>query len=226
MSTPPGWFPNPANDTEEVYWDGDRWTGDVRAIYGAARTEPSSGPPDGAGEAGGLARGDGGPVGGAPMGRRRFSRAFWLIVAGIALVLIVGGVTTAVVMNNAHTQQVAAQKAAADRKAESERVAAEKLASDNAERSERTQTVKQVEDSVKKLAEEDISKDILVGPVLGVACNPISGSTDDLTDTTTTFDCFVANKNNDDGTQSGYFFNATVNWSSGQYTYGLGKSGS
>jgi hypothetical protein len=35
----------------------------------------------------------------------------------------------------------------------------------------------------------------------------------------------VANKDNGDGTSSGYFFNATVNWNSGSYTYGLGKSG-
>lgn len=61
---------------------------------------------------------------------------------------------------------------------------------------------------------------------MSASCNPVSGSTDDLTDITTSFDCFVATKDNADGTQSGYFFNATVNWNSGEYTYGLGKAGS
>ena len=75
------------------------------------------------------------------------------------------------------------------------------------------------------MAEDDITQGLLTGPVISVNCNPVSGSTDDLTDTTTTFDCFVANKDNGDGTSSGYFFNATVNWNSGSYTYGLGKSG-
>lgn len=78
---------------------------------------------------------------------------------------------------------------------------------------------------MKTMAEENVTKGLLDGPILSVSCNPVSGSTDDLTDATTSFDCFAANKDNADGTQSGYFFNATVNWDSGNYTYGLGKSG-
>jgi hypothetical protein len=47
-----------------------------------------------------------------------------------------------------------------------------------------------------------------------------------LSQLTTVFECFVADKDNKDGTQSGYYFNATMNWSTGSYTYGLGKPGS
>lgn len=153
----------------------------------------------------------------------------WIAIAAVVAVLLAGGVTTAVVANNVHAQQVAEQKAAKKKKAEAEQAkeaaAAAQQAADDAKRAQRRDTVTQVQASIKKMAEDDVSKGVLTGPVLSVTCNPVSGSTDDLSDTTTTFDCFVANKDNGDGTDSGYFFNATVNWNSGSYTYGLGKSG-
>jgi hypothetical protein len=245
MSTPPGWFPNPGNGDEEVYWDGEKWTGDARPVYGRAPQEPSlsasdEGSPESAEASvipsdprkdGVLGAGDTPHV----TASKKKRIAFWASVAAIAALLLVGGVTTAVIANNAHVQQVA-QQAAAKKKAddraaaaaEAERAAklaaAAKQVADDAKRAQRTQTVTQVEASIKKMAEDDISKGILTGPVLAVKCNPVSGSADDLTDPTTSFDCFVGNKDNGDGTQSGYFFNATVNWTSGEYTYGFGKS--
>jgi len=81
-----------------------------------------------------------------------------------------------------------------------------------------------IEASVKKLAQDDVDKQLIDGPVLRATCDPVSGSTDDLTDLTTTFNCFVATKDNGDGTSTGYYFNATMNWDSGSYTYGLGKA--
>jgi hypothetical protein len=240
MSTPPSWFPNPANPNEEVYWDGDRWTGDKRLVYGAdphgdVPVEPGDvvateavHPADPRGsdaEAGQIPHVKPEP---APRPRKKRT-ALWVALIAVVAILLVGGVTTAVVANNVHAQQVAEQKALAKKKADEQRAqeaaAAAKQAADDATRSERKDTVTQVEASIKKMAEDDISKGLLTGPVISVSCNPVSGSTDDLTDTTTTFDCFVANKDNGDGTSSGYFFNATVNWNSGTYTYGLGKSG-
>jgi hypothetical protein len=225
MSTPPGWFPNPSNSDEEVYWDGEKWTGDVRPVF--ARQPNMAGLPDvGEDPAAGLPTTEV-----KPEKPRKKHAALWLSLAAVLLLLIGGGATVIVVANNVHAQQVAEQKAAAaKKKADAERAAeaaaAAKQAADDAKRAERAQTVTQVEASIKKMAEDDVVKGIIDGPVIGVTCNPVSGSTDDLTDPTTTFDCFVANKDNGDGTQSGYFFNATVNWTSGQYTYGLGKSGS
>lgn len=241
MSTPQGWFPNPANPNEEVYWDGDRWTGDTRPVYGAdstggvsvrsgddAFTEPVT---DSAGSSGSVdadgAISDAHAEGVTQPRKKR--TALWATVAAVVAVLLIGGITTAVVASNVHTQQAAEQKALAKKKADEQRAkeaaAAAKQAADDAKRSQRRDTVTQVEASIKKMAEDDIAKGVLTGPVISVNCNPVSGSTDDLTDTTTTFDCFVANKDNGDGTSSGYFFNATVNWTSGSYTYGLGKSG-
>ncbi|WP_345761696.1 DUF2510 domain-containing protein [Diaminobutyricibacter sp. McL0608] len=230
MSTPPGWFPNPSNPEEEVYWDGDNWTGDIRPIFGATtRTEVSDGtdlPSDELVSVGAE----------TPMVKpKRSRRRFWIALAIVVAVVLVGGVTTTVLVSNVQAQQVADQKAAQKRldaaraknAAEAKQAADDaKKAADDAERAQRQATVSEVEASVKKLAQDDIAKNLLTGPVIAVTCNPVSGSTDDLTDTTTTFDCFVANKDNGDGTQSGYFFNATVNWTTGEYTYGLGKSGS
>lgn len=229
LSTPPGWFPNPTNPEEEVYWDGDKWSGDIRPIFGAIASAEDSGntalhPTDQV-----LVETES-PK--ADSKRRR--RGLWIALAIVVAVLL-GGVTTSVLVNNVHAQQVAHQRAAQKRlddaraknAAEAKQAADDaKKAADDAERATRQATVSEVEASVKKLAEEDIAKSLLTGPVIAVSCNPVSGSTDDLTDTTTTFDCFVANKDNGDGTQSGYFFNATVNWTSGGYTYGLGKAGS
>ncbi|RDV43670.1 DUF2510 domain-containing protein [Leifsonia sp. ku-ls] len=233
MSTPPGWFPNPTNADEEVYWDGDRWTGDTRPVYKAAVAESH-------GELGSDVTSSDGPqdqvilndVAAVPTSapeRKPKKRALWIAIGAVLVLLVIGGTTTLVVASNVHSQQVAAEKAAAKKKADAERAkeAAEaaQQAADDAKRAQRRDMVTQVEASIKKMAEDDISKGVLTGPVLTVTCNPVSGSTDDLTDTTTTFDCFVANKDNGDGTSSGYFFNATVNWTSGSYTYGLGKSG-
>jgi len=245
MSTPPGWFPNPGNSDEEVYWDGDQWTGDTRPVYGrspqASQPQPEDEqlPVTGAAsvEGGDPEPGDGDSAGSASSevtAVRKKRTALWVSIAAIVALLLVGGVTTAVVTSNIHAQEVAQQKAkkkADDRAAaaaEAERVArleaAAKQAADDAKREQRAQTVTQVEAAIKKMAEDDINKGLLTGPVLAVKCNPVSGSADDLTDVTTSFDCFVANKDNGDGTQSGYFFNSTVNWTTGEYTYGIGKS--
>lgn len=240
MSTPPGWFPNQTNKDEEVYWDGEKWTGDTRHVY-RSTTDESAMPIDGDGSVehsgapihtGTLAE-PAAPVEEVPVATKNRKRRtlLWVSLAAVLLLLLSGGVTAAVIANNAHVEQVAELKAAAKKKADAERAAeaaaaaaAAKQVADDAKRAQRADTVTQVEASIKKMAEDDISKGIITGPVIGVTCNPVSGSTDDLTDTTTTFDCFVGNKDNGDGTQFGYFFNATVNWTSGQYTYGLGKS--
>jgi hypothetical protein len=245
MSTPPGWFPNPVDGDEEVYWDGEKWTGDTRPVYGVTPQQPSVSMSDEASPEPADAAvvpsepqkdgEEGGGEGPKATALKKKRTVLWASIAAMAVLLLVAGVTTAVIANNTHAQEVA-QQAAAKKKAddraaaaaEAERAAkvaaAAKQAADDAKRAQRAQIITEVEASIKKMAEDDISKGLLTGPVLAVKCNPVSGSADDLTDPTTSFDCFVANKDNGDGTQSGYFFNATVNWASGEYTYGLGKS--
>ncbi len=73
------------------------------------------------------------------------------------------------------------------------------------------------------MAQKHVEDGLFDGPVLSVSCDPVGGgSTDDLTAKTTIFECFAATKDNGDGTMSGHKYHATVNWDTGQYTYGLG----
>ena len=247
MSIPSGWFPNPTNPEEEVFWDGKSWSGAVRprgestkrvdgaSVENTDKNEKSiesdrPGPSDPVVT----------PLPATVSASKKSRLRLWVALGAIVLLLVVGGTVTAVVAQNVHKQQVAAVKAqekkaaaaeakhAADLAAEAKQAAdlAAAQAADDAERAQRKSTVTEVEASIKKLAKEDAAKGLIDGPIIAASCNPVSGSTDDLTDITTSFDCFVANKDNGDGSQSGYFFNATVNWDTGQYTYGLGKSGS
>lgn len=217
MSTlPEGWYPSPTSKNEEIYWDGSAWTGAARK----AETEP----PVEAVEAKSSEISIAGSVAQRLLARKPQRKT--LIIASVVIVLIVGG-GGAAVAGVVHSNQVAAQKAeaqkhAADAAAEARR--AKKIV-DDATRATRKVSVTAIEASIKKMAEKDASLGIFDGPILRVSCNPVNGgSTDDLSDKTTAFDCFVSTKDNGDGTQSGHFFNATENWTTGEYTYGIGKS--
>jgi len=120
----------------------------------------------------------------------------------------------------------AAAAAEAKEKARAEaNAAAAKERADDTERAARSSSVKGIEDSVKKMAQGHADDGVIDGPILDVTCSPVQGgSTDDLTESTTVFECFVANEDNGDGTMSGYTYNATMNWSTGSYTYGLGPA--
>lgn len=118
----------------------------------------------------------------------------------------------------ASSSKAAADKAAADA-AEAERVRRDT----ETKRAERAAAVKDVETAIATLAQEHIDKGIFDGPVLSASCDPVGGgSTEDLTAKTTIFECFAATKDNGDGTLSGRKYHATMNWDTGQYTYGLG----
>jgi membrane protein involved in colicin uptake len=154
----------------------------------------------------------------------------------VLLLGLIGGGIAWKVASDAR-QQAAAAQAAAERAAAEESAAAareeqerEEAAAaaqqrrDDAERDERRESVTEIEASVKEMAEGHATDGIIDGPIIEVSCSPVGGgSTDDLTEQTTVFECFAANKDNGDGTMSGYTYNATMNWSSGSYTYGLGE---
>jgi membrane protein involved in colicin uptake len=147
------------------------------------------------------------------------------------VVLILGaaaGITWKVI----HEQEVAAAELQAAEDAEAERAAEEKAARDAeaaaaraeaSQRQQRADAVPGIEESIKVMAEGHITDGLIDGPILVVDCSPVNGgSTDDLTEKTTVFECFVANVDNGDGTYRGYTYNATMNWSTGSYTYGFG----
>jgi membrane protein involved in colicin uptake len=165
--------------------------------------------------------------------KRRVGR--WLAIAGAVAVLLglVGGGVAWKIADDARVAaaeaETAAAKAAADQREEQEREEAAAAAAqerrDEADRAARRASVSNIEASVKTMAEKHAADGIIDGPIIEVSCSPVGGgSTDDLTEQTTVFECFAAYKDNGDGTMSGWTYNATMNWSSGSYTYGLGAA--
>ncbi len=212
---PPGWYPTPSGD--QRYWNGDQWLA----------LPP---PPDAAPSVPGA-------LPGGPVSRNR-ARTKWLLIAGAALLLIglIGGGIAWKIADDERKAEVAAQAAAeqsaaeaSEEQARQEAAAASSAAAaqeraDDAERASRLASVSEIESSVQTMAEGHAADGIIDGPILEVTCSPVGGgSTDDLTQQTTVFECFAAYRDNGDGTMSGYTYNATMNWSTGSYTYGLGE---
>jgi hypothetical protein len=192
---PAGWYPAPNGG--QRYWDGRRWLAlpdpdDSTVVTGSAVKAPG----------------------------RTKKRVIASLVA--LIVLAVAGIGILLWKNSHDTQMrnaaiASSSKAAAD--AEADRIQRD----NDAKRAQRAATVKDIETSIKTLAQKHVADGLFEGPVLSVSCDPIGGgSTDDLTAKTTVFDCFVATKNNGDGTSSGKKYHATMNWDTGDYTYGFG----
>lgn len=203
-SPPAGWYPTPTGG--QKYWDGAHWTN----------------LPD-----------DSSPANSPAVPRRRLSKKARVlaIAAVLVIALIVAALTVKMNMDAGKAASIAAEIAAtklqdaADAKDAADAAAQAKTVKDDAEKASRLATVKEIEASVKTMAEKQVADNLLTGPILSTLCSPIgAGSTNDLTQLTTTFECFVAHKDNGDGTQSGYTFHANMNWSTGAYTYGIGKA--
>ncbi len=209
-----GWYPTPTG--EQRYWDGQQWL-----------SLPP--PPDAAPMTPGVHLGGPGP--------KRSQRTKWsLIVASAVLLLgLIGGGIAWKIADDERRAEAAAQAAAeqsaaeaSEEKAREEAAAASAAAAaqeraDDAERASRLSSIPEIEASVKAMAEDHAADGLIDGPITEVTCSPVGGgSTDDLTQQTTVFECFAAYKDNGDGTMSGYTYNATMNWSTGSYTYGLG----
>jgi hypothetical protein len=70
---------------------------------------------------------------------------------------------------------------------------------DRAERSVRKEYVSEIEKSMKRMAKKHVREGIN-GPVIRVLCDPVAGGTvEDLSEKTTVFQCFLANKDNKAG---------------------------
>lgn len=204
-----GWYPTP--EGSQRYWDGSRW---LDLPEPSAAADPMV------------------PVATTKQSetqKKSRRRGLWVTVIVVAAIALGGGGATAVV-STIHADNVAAAKAAqqAHQRAAAAKAAADKAdqkrARQKVERALREETVKDIESSVKKMAKGHVKDGFIDGPILDVTCSPVAGgSVDDLDQKTTEFQCFVANKKNSDGTESGYYYQATMNWDSGQFTYGFGK---
>lgn len=198
-----GWYPTP--DGNQRYWDGERWL-DIPAPTSTTQSAVDADRP-----------------------RARSKRGPLLAAAIVAVcVLILGGAAVAwKIVGDQQAAAAQAERAASEQAAaEAHQTAKEKAAerADDAERNLRAEMVPEIEASIKTMAAEHIADELIDGPILSVDCSPVGGgSTDDLTETTTVFECFVANEENADGTFRGYYYNATMNWNTGSYTYGYGQ---
>jgi hypothetical protein len=209
-ATPAGWYPTLTG--EQQYWDGEKWLAiPPPPVPTNSRTDlrtPRSTP-----------------------NRRLLVKWVLIVGAGVLLLGLVGGGLAWKSAQDSHVAAVAAaaasEKAANQSREQQQREAAAasaaKASQDDAERARRRAAVTEIESSVKTMAQKHASTGVIQGPVISVTCSPVAGgSTDDLTQQTTVFKCFVANKDNGDGTMSGYNYNATMNWSTGSFTYGFG----
>lgn len=211
---PPGWYPTP--DGSQQYWDGQQWL---------AIPPPNASP-----------------------GPNKRARTLIAFIASLVVAAVVGGGIAMVQLNRAEQRAAAEQAssaAASHAAAEEASVrAAEEAASveaaehasaevaaraeedrDEQERQIRAAMVPEIEASVQTMAEEHITDGLVDAiEVLSVTCSPVAGgSIGDLEQETTVFECFVATEDNGDGTMSGFGYNATMNWTTGSYTYALGE---
>lgn len=119
------------------------------------------------------------------------------------------------------SQQAAEQRAQEEREREEERLEIER----KLELDYRLEAVGEIEMSVGALAEEHIEDGIIDGDLIEVKCTPVSGfDLENLEQSSTTFECFAGTEDNGDGTVSGYTYTATMNWTTGSYTYRLGRN--
>jgi hypothetical protein len=203
---PAGWYPTPHGG--QRYWDGQRWL---------ALPDPDDSTVAPAAVATGSAEKAAG-------GRKK------VVVASVVALIVLAAAGIGVFWKNSHdTQMRNAAIAASSSKAAADKSAADAAEADRvrrdteAKRAQRAAAVKDIEASIKTLAQKHIADGLFDGPVLSVSCDPVGGgSTDDLTAKTTVFECFVATKDNGDGTFSGKKYHATMNWDTGDYTYGFG----
>lgn len=153
-----------------------------------------------------------------------------MLTLSIIGVLLVAGAGAVMLKINADAEATAAAEAAAALEAEEAQAAAAaqraeeaQRAADSAERARRDGSVPEIEASVKEMASRHHGEGLIPEPPIEVSCSPVGGgSTGDLTATTTVFECFVATIDNGDGTMTGHTYNATMNWTTGEYTYGFG----
>lgn len=216
---PPGWYPTP--DGGQQYWDGHQWL---------AIPPPNTSP--------------------GPHKRTRTLIAFIasLVVAaviggGIAMVQLNRAEQRAAAeqASSAAASQATAEEESARAAEEASAQAAEEAASaeaaeqasiqaaeqadqdaSEAEREARELFVTDIEAAIQTMAEGHLADGLIDGTeIFDVSCSPVAGgSIGDLEQETTVLQCFVSTEENDDGTMSGFYYDATVNWTTGEYTYG------
>lgn len=166
----------------------------------------------------------------------RKAKLITLVVMSLLLVGSVGAATTLKIRHDravqakheAQVERAAAKKAAqeaarkAAREAEIAAIAAQQ-AEDEAEIAVRHSSEAEMEKSITKWARGLVSEGTLDEPILRSSCTPIGGGSENLTEVTVKYECLAITTDNDDGTSSGYRVHATMDFTSGEYQWGLGN---
>lgn len=201
-SAPAGWYPDPQGGKR--YWDGESWL-NIPA------------PPQDSTEKSLVADSDDA----SKKSPSRTKLFIWIALGVVALVTIF-----AVSIQSSNQAAIDKEQAAI---AQEQRAAEASKAAEAAKESrvleERTKQVATIVESVKGSAQKLLDEGVITGSIIDAYCNPVAGgSLGDITESTTAFECFVATKDNGDGTQNGYFWDVTQNWDSGRYTWAFRKN--
>jgi hypothetical protein len=162
-----------------------------------------------------------------------------VMIGLVCALLVLGGAGVAVSIKVHHDNQVAAQHrralaaararaaAAAARAAAARAAASRRRAQRHLEVIERQSLETQLQTSITKDATQDWNKGLLLnGPAQSTTCTPVSGgSSQNLSQSTGTYSCIAVYHTNNDGTQSGYDYTATINFATDDYTWQLGNGG-
>lgn len=201
-SAPAGWYPDPKGG--QRYWDGESWL-NIPA------------PPQDLSEQSLVSDSD--VVSKTTTSRTRLF--IWIALGVVALVAIVA--VSIQSSNQAAFDKEQAAMAQEQRAAEASKAA--EAAKTSRVLEERTKQVATIVESVKGSAQKLLDEGVITGSIIDAYCNPVAGgSLGDITESTTAFECFVATKDNGDGTQNGYFWDVTQNWDSGRYTWSFRKN--
>lgn len=189
---PAGWYLD--KNGENRWWDGNGWGEQVKPAEKKAK-------------------------------RFRLSKRAVKVIAIVLGVLVVLGIVAGVLAKQHASSVAAAASASASKAAEASMLAAQDAAdaSEQAESSQkeyREELVKKLERSITKSSKKEVRRGALTGPIKSTTCTPVDGgSSDDLLESSGVFSCFVVNKDNGDGTESGYTFKGTINWDTQEYTW-------
>ncbi|CAM3776719.1 DUF2510 domain-containing protein [Smaragdicoccus niigatensis] len=152
------------------------------------------------------------------------------ILVALATVAVLGSmIFGGIMLKSVHDQQERNDEAASSSSAAASSSSAAATSSARAaeqavesERSRRRAAAHDIEASVRQMANEHVASGFIVGPILLVTCDPVTGGVEDITLETTTFSCFVTTEVTTDGRSKGFYYHATMSWTSGRYTYGYG----
>ncbi len=163
----------------------------------------------------------------------RAGRTVLIFLALLSLAFMGTGVTLKIQLDNAHDarQEVQAKRAAAEKaardvalaaqQAETERQVAAQQAETERQVAERQGYEREMQKSITRWARERVSDGTLNGPILRTSCTPIGGGSQDLSEVTVKYECLAITNDNSDETSDGYGVEATMNFSTGEYQWGL-----